>query len=544
MRYQTVFTALLAGVCTLAIRCTVSTNLAGGTDMPNESRTIIAAIRDTAGNPVVGAVVSLVPSDYVVPPRNSLGKIQSHFAQTATGPDGKFVIDSVDSGTYSIEVDDLHTAACRIHCSVGAAPCTTLLGTRILFPYAAITGVIDTAGTQKKQLYIQIYGLNRLVLVDEKGAFLINGLPADTFSLRLVSEDIALVPVPLRQVVAAPGSSIQVIQPAWRYCRTLILNTTASGAGVAGNVTGFPVLIRLTSTNFDFSQARKNGQDVRFTKSDNTPLPFEIEQWDSAGAAAEIWVRVDTVYGNDNTHSMAMLWGNSASSVTALSNAAATFDTAAGFKAVLHLDGNCNDATYGRRNGTGYGATDTAGMIGSAKKFHGSDSIRIQGLMDQMQTLTLSAWTQLDVDGTLGADVISIGDNIMLRMDDIRNGTFGTLGAMYFSTDSGWANALSGKYLAGTGWHYLVYACDAAAGHAQSLYIDGVPCGITSNANPVIYSHLGVNTLIGTHGNGQNNYGFTGRIDEVRICKVARSADWVRLCYMNQKAADALVIAR
>ena len=40
---------------------------------------------------------------------------------------------------------------------------------------------------------------------------------------------------------------------------------------------------------------------------------------------------------------------------------------------------------------------------------------------------------------------------------------------------------------------------------------------------------------------GINNYDFTGAIDEVRISKVARSADWVRLQFENQKPLQTLV---
>jgi hypothetical protein len=34
---------------------------------------------------------------------------------------------------------------------------------------------------------------------------------------------------------------------------------------------------------------------------------------------------------------------------------------------------------------------------------------------------------------------------------------------------------------------------------------------------------------------------FRGSIDEVRISSKARSNDWIRLCYMNQKAEDRLI---
>ena len=36
-------------------------------------------------------------------------------------------------------------------------------------------------------------------------------------------------------------------------------------------------------------------------------------------------------------------------------------------------------------------------------------------------------------------------------------------------------------------------------------------------------------------GGWYHNYNFVGDIDEVRISKVARSADWIRLQYENQK---------
>jgi hypothetical protein len=37
---------------------------------------------------------------------------------------------------------------------------------------------------------------------------------------------------------------------------------------------------------------------------------------------------------------------------------------------------------------------------------------------------------------------------------------------------------------------------------------------------------------------------FKGRVDEVRITRGTLSADWIKLCYMNQKAHDALIIFR
>ena len=106
----------------------------------------------------------------------------------------------------------------------------------------------------------------------------------------------------------------------WRFSKRLYINTTASGA----NVYSFPLLVRLDRSNFDFSQARDSGQDIRFTKSDNTPVSYEIEQWDRTNNRAAIWVKLDTIHGNNDQQYITMYWGASASiAPISLSNGAA-----------------------------------------------------------------------------------------------------------------------------------------------------------------------------------------------------------------------------
>src|SRR5690348_13327999 len=63
----------------------------------------------------------------------------------------------------------------------------------------------------------------------------------------------------------------------WSYYKTLTFNTTF----ISGNVTNYPLLVRLTSTNFDFSQAMTNGEDIRFEDPDGTALSYEIERWNA-----------------------------------------------------------------------------------------------------------------------------------------------------------------------------------------------------------------------------------------------------------------------
>jgi len=56
----------------------------------------------------------------------------------------------------------------------------------------------------------------------------------------------------------------------WNIKTDVTINT--SGSGLTGSVSNFPVLVRLTSSNFRFDLARGSGQDIRFSKSTGTHL--------------------------------------------------------------------------------------------------------------------------------------------------------------------------------------------------------------------------------------------------------------------------------
>ena len=54
----------------------------------------------------------------------------------------------------------------------------------------------------------------------------------------------------------------------WQYRKRISLNTTTNGADIKENLMDVPILIRLHSGNFDFSNAQAEGQDIRFVSSE------------------------------------------------------------------------------------------------------------------------------------------------------------------------------------------------------------------------------------------------------------------------------------
>ena len=155
--------------------------------------------------------------------------------------------------------------------------------------------------------------------------------------------------------------------------------------------------------------------------------------------------------------------------------------------------------------------------------------------------MTLSAWAQLDsTQAARGGEILSIGDAALIRMDYALSG-MGTMGSVHLIGDSAFLNVPSGQFLKQTGWHLITFTVDQG-NFMQALYIDGTNVSSGTAMNAMInYTGVGQNTYIGKHGNGKTSFNFSGRIDEVRAYRTAVSADYIKLCYMNQKADNALV---
>jgi len=542
-----IFAFALAAV---ALKCAPQ-RLAGGSEIGNPSQTTLvgSVVYSGTATPAARAEVRLRPKlftkDTTMAGRHQAG---GQLKNTLTDSLGGFFFDAIDTGAYCIEIADGKSNGAFIQCDVAAngGPKQTLPVTS-LKPVASIQGTIPVSllpltGT----IYVQVYGLDRIAKVGPTtGKFTLSDVPEGSYALRflLSASDFSAKNVSGVSVHSGSAEDIGTIHlfpyGPWAFSKKIILNTTPSGAAVAGTVTHFPVLIRLTADIVDFSSFASAGADIRFAKSDSTPLPFEIARWDVAGKSAELWVTMDTVRGNDSAQCIMMYYGNPW--VSSVSSGAAAFG-GNGFIAVWHLDGNCVDASGSGHDGVNYGSIDTAGIMGRCAKFNGGDSITIPGLLGTPATLTLSAWVKTDTTAASGQDIVSLGDAALIREDEVVS-AYGTGGYAHRYTKNGdttFTKVTSGQNIAKTGWRYIAFSFDNEA-QVHSLYIDGAAVRVDSSAYPIDYTGVGVNTFIGAHGNNKKSYNNRGLIDEVRVCAVARSGDWIRLCFMNQRTDDKLV---
>ncbi|MBO9151711.1 DUF2341 domain-containing protein [Chitinophaga sp. GCM10012297] len=198
-------------------------------------------------------------------------------------------------------------------------------------------------------------------------------------------------------------------QPAaqWPWSCTVTINTTLSGGNVQGDVDNYPLAVQLNADNFDFSKARANGADVRFSATKNGPfLPHSIEWWDPVNKKALVWVKVPLVKGNTDQQSIFMHWGNERAQ--AEDHAAEIFSVKEGFTGVWHLNepGNTlpdgyKDATSNAAHATGVNMRPVCsvdGPLGKAQQFNYQHRqwIKIDNekrkLFDLTQHLTFSIW--------------------------------------------------------------------------------------------------------------------------------------------------------
>jgi biopolymer transport protein ExbB len=328
---------------------------------------------------------------------------------------------------------------------------------------------------------------------------------------------------------------------AWTSNRSLTVNTTPTGSNITESLTNFPLLVRLTNasvaTGSDvLSGALANGADVRFTSGDGqTAYAYEIESWSATAAA--IWVKVPSIAGNALT-SLRIYWGKTGEATA--SSGGAVFDTTGGFVGVWHMGGtgDAADATFNARTATNVGTTGATGNIGPGRTLNGSDQYLTvpddARLNFTNPAFTLSAWVFCDSwDGgskrilQKGNGTASPNTNNALQYGLRDNSSNG------FAVEVNGTHHNLGSSPSASEWHLIT---GTLGDGTVSLYYDGVL--VSSAAQGA--SALGVTTTelaIGRQATltTAGNY-FGGIMDEVRVQKVGRSADWIKLEYETQKA--------
>ncbi len=312
----------------------------------------------------------------------------------------------------------------------------------------------------------------------------------------------------------------------------------------AETLTNFPLLVRFSTgmTNgFAYSQVFSPfGYDLRFKNASETQeLNYEVENWNTNGETC-VWVQVPQVTSNSYVWA---IWGDSALATPApacLTNSA-TWDSA--YQAVWHMKEGAGsalrDSTVNANHGLlSQGTAWTNGPSGAALLLNSLKTNYVNAGMGASLSLTnlftLSAWvrpTAYTATNHYGMrnGFLSRGSSSAATLNyalETKNGTTLTFikrtspeGLMFYDFT---IPSLTAE------WTLVTLK---VSGGTMSLYINGTFCG--SKAVGLIASASGDVMYLGCIMPSQPTTAFTGGLDEVRICKVARSYDWVWASWMN-----------
>jgi hypothetical protein len=325
---------------------------------------------------------------------------------------------------------------------------------------------------------------------------------------------------------------------------------TISKSSVSGALSGFPVLVHLSSSSGIY------GDDVRFvfndllndanrmkmaiTASDGTTQCYaEIEKWDTANKQAWLWSKIPSLSNIADTILYVYYDRNQADNINYIGDTGSTaarnvWDS--NFKGVWHLSetsggiGAIKDSTSNYNAGTTYGSPtlNATGRINGAISFDGVDDFINMSNSQSLQftsSLTIEGWINLDSFGA-GSDVDSILRKGEANPNDYQLAIHDQRLELMIEENDG-AGLDSSASLSATTWYYVSGTWN---GSTRKVYLNGFEDGSGSKTGNIIPDTRAI-YIGGRSGTDLSD----GILDEIRASNTTRSASWVKASYESER---------
>ena len=524
---------------------------ASGPGTGDETTNGITGVIASGTNPVAYRLVTLYTASY--DPVSGDPPV----AVDTTDTNGNYRFANPEPGVYSVEVSNPQRGVAALIQGVEYGPRGTLkrLPAMAMVPPGSLRiSLADMALALGDHIYLP--GTSRFTEItptDRLRGFAEITLPEGRYG-QVLYRDLSGATLNLAASPVSVASRDTVVLGAtdlWKHAARIVINTSASGADVADDLYGFPLLVRLDRTRFDFSQARPDGGDLRFLSADGLrEFPYEIETWDTAKGEAAIWVKVDTLRGNDSTQAIGMRWGNSA--MTTRSSGSAVFGTDQGFFGVWHLSGRGGDSAQAYRDasaqgnhgtGTGMGsASGISGAIGGAQRFTGGHIAgQFAAAPDGQSAFSASFWVDIHLDSTrmwimnVGVDTTLAGFHFIVRGDSLAQ--FGIWDSKKPLDSLSMQNIFSLAPVLGN-WVHVASTYESNS-RELTTYIDGKV--VDRDTIPYFHINFADGFSFGKRFVWDGQSDLMGGLDEVRFQWRTDSAAWIKMSYENQKTSSRMV---
>lgn len=321
-----------------------------------------------------------------------------------------------------------------------------------------------------------------------------------------------------------------------------------------GVLSAYPVLVKISESSIPgFSYAdclKENGGDLRFADARGNLLDSEVDTWNTNGVSL-VWVNVTSL---SNNTAIKAYYGWNFAPIVDSQNVWTN-----GYVGVWHLgattlpmkDSTATPANFTLdRDGVAYGQI---GIVGNSLRFnvdgetnsYVKTTISAAEKLDGFAAATFEAWTcqYRHKESPENGGYILAKDNGSANWsykfyEDNKAGSTSRRFLQMNLNGVGSKNAVSSFGLVDFSdsediWNYQVFSYDTAseATKKASHYLNGVlnntsDVGSASITNSASQLYLG-----NAHNYNKFGHAFPGKIDEVRISNVARSAEWLRTTY-------------
>ncbi|MDD5621293.1 MAG: DUF2341 domain-containing protein [Candidatus Pacebacteria bacterium] len=329
-------------------------------------------------------------------------------------------------------------------------------------------------------------------------------------------------------VISIDKNSSYIIDPSWyssSWAYRKSITATSSATAIPSTQTDFPILISLSSDSDLASHAQPDGDDILFTSSNGTTkIDHEIEYYASSTGQLISWVEVPSLATSTVIY---MYYGNA--SVSSQQNATGTWNS--DYSAVYHMNqssGNILDSKN-QYNGTVSGTLPNliTGKVGYGQDFNGSSDYFKNTSLALSSPYSFEWWLTPDSISSTYRVIFAHKNTLTSGNDAITVGYAGNINVGNISYQRG----LSGtsNYLSPGTTNYWTAIVNAY--NNMSLYLDGNQKTLVTGLS--YYRNQNANLIFGCrYDSGYKSY-VDGKIDEVRISSVARSADWIKTTYYS-----------
>ena len=311
---------------------------------------------------------------------------------------------------------------------------------------------------------------------------------------------------------------------------------TIDNTKVDATLTNYPIMVKLTSGNFDFSTVRTDGFDIAFYDNSDTLLAFETEYFDKPTSSGVFHVKIPSISSTVDT-TFKMKYGDN--NAVDLSNKAGVWDS--NFVMVQHMGTSLLDSTANGNDGTNYGSTVVDGLNGKGRVFDGTnDYIEVpnSSSIDLTKNLTITILQKID-DNTP-----SINNSLISKLTDGSNKQFSldalTTNTMSMEYERSANNfSVSSSLALDVSYNLVTLSIDNLLDFRVYKNADKITTD-TSASSETLQSVEPIS--IGRWGGTYNTRYYSGEMDEVRMSNVVRSDAWIKADDYNLRLNSLLTI--